>query len=137
MSWRRIGIVVALSFCFGGELLLAADPAPAAPAGPKMMSLGQLFEAGGTIGYVITGLSFVMVALIVEHLISLRQNALIPPGLADSIHHHLALRHFEEARQQCQFHPSFLAYVVRFAIPVLLPFFFLVGILFFSRWRVF
>jgi Na+/H+ antiporter NhaD/arsenite permease-like protein len=33
--------------------------------------------------------------------------------------------------------PGFLAYVVRFAAPVLLPFFFLVGILFFSRWRVF
>ena len=77
-----------------------------------MMSLSQLFEAGGTIGYIITGLSFLMVALIVEHLISLRFNALIPPGLADSIHHHLTLRHFEEARQQCQFHPSFLAYVL-------------------------
>lgn len=78
----------------------------------KVMSLSELFEAGGTIGYIITGLSFVMVALIVEHLLSLRHNALIPPGLADSIHHHLTLRHFEEARQQCQFHPSFLAYVL-------------------------
>ncbi|GDY08605.1 MAG: MotA/TolQ/ExbB proton channel family protein [Planctomycetota bacterium] len=112
MSWRRIGIVIALALVFGGSTLFAADPAPEAPAGPKMMSLGQLFEAGGTIGYIITGLSFLMVALIVEHLISLRHNALIPPGLADSIHHHLALRHFEEARQQCQFHPSFLAYVL-------------------------
>ena len=33
--------------------------------------------------------------------------------------------------------PSFLAYIVRFALPVLVPFFFLVGILFFSRWRIF
>ncbi len=112
MSWRRLGIVLALALLFGGQSLYAADPAPAAPIGPKMMSLGELFEAGGTIGYIITGLSFVMVSLIVEHLISLRHNALIPPGLADSIHHHLGLRHFEEARQQCQFHPSFLAYVL-------------------------
>ncbi len=112
MSWRRIGIVMAFALLLAGESLLAADPAPEASSGPKMMSLGQLFEAGGTIGYIITGLSFLMVALIVEHLISLRQNALTPPGLADSIHHHLALRHFEEARQQCQFHPSFLAYVL-------------------------
>lgn len=112
MSWRRIGIVMAFALLLVSDTLLAADPAPAAPAGPKMMSLGELFEAGGTIGYIITGLSFVMVALIVEHLISLRCNALIPPGLADSIHRHLGLRHFEEARQQCQFHPSFLAYVL-------------------------
>ena len=33
--------------------------------------------------------------------------------------------------------PGFLAYIVRFSLPVLLPFFFLVGILFFSRWRLF
>lgn len=112
MSWRRVLLVFFIGAMFAGSTLLAADPAPAAPAGPKMMSLGQLFEAGGTIGYIITGLSFLMVALIVEHLISLRTNALIPPGLGDSIHHHLGLRHFEEARQQCQFHPSFLAYVL-------------------------
>ncbi|MFM9960473.1 MAG: MotA/TolQ/ExbB proton channel family protein [Planctomycetaceae bacterium] len=112
MSWRRIGIVLALALLVGDQVLFAADPVPVAPVAQKTMSLGELFEAGGAIGYIITGLSFVMVALIVEHLLSLRQNALIPPGLADSIHHHLALRHFEEARQQCQFQPSFLAYVL-------------------------
>lgn len=112
MSWRRVLLVLSIGAMFAEQTLLAADPAPAAPAGPKMMSLVELFEAGGTIGYIITGLSFLMVALIVEHLISLRHNALIPPGLADAIHHHLALRHYEEARQQCQFHPSFLAYVL-------------------------
>ena len=112
MTWRRTGFVIALAVCMAGGSLLAADPAPVAPPVRKMLSLGELFEAGGTIGYIITGLSFLMVSLIVEHLISLRHNALIPPGLADSIHHHLGLRHFEEARQQCQFHPSFLAYVL-------------------------
>ncbi len=112
MSWCRIGILIALTVVLDAPVLLAADPVPVAPAARKMMSLSELFEAGGTIGYIITGLSFLMVALIVEHLISLRMNALIPPGLADSIHHHLTLRHFEEARQQCQFHPSFLAYVL-------------------------
>ncbi len=33
--------------------------------------------------------------------------------------------------------PSFLGYVVRYALPILLPFLALVGILFFSRWRIF
>ena len=112
MFCRRLLLGLLVAALLVGTPLSAADPAPAAPAGPKMMSLSQLFEAGGTIGYIITGLSFLMVSLIVEHLISLRHNALIPPGLADSIHHHLGLRHFEEARQQCQFHPSFLAYVL-------------------------
>jgi biopolymer transport protein ExbB len=108
-------IILALS----ASWLFAADAAkgPAAPnaeaaGGTRMMTLGELFEAGGTIGYIITGLSVLMVALIVEHFFSLRHNALIPPGLAEAIHHHIGLRHFEEARQQCQFQPSFLAYVL-------------------------
>jgi hypothetical protein len=33
--------------------------------------------------------------------------------------------------------PSFLGYVVRFALPILLPFLALIGILFFSRWHIF
>ena len=33
--------------------------------------------------------------------------------------------------------PSFIGYVTKFSIPFLIPFFFIIGILFFSRWRVF
>jgi Na+/H+ antiporter NhaD/arsenite permease-like protein len=33
--------------------------------------------------------------------------------------------------------PTFLGYITKFSLPILLPFLFIVGILFFSRWRVF
>ena len=33
--------------------------------------------------------------------------------------------------------PTFIGYIVRFALPILLPFLAIVGILFFSRWRIF
>lgn len=41
------------------------------------------------------------------------------------------------ADQQKVHTPSFMTYVMRFSVPVLVPVFALVGILFFSRWRVF
>ena len=41
------------------------------------------------------------------------------------------------AEQQKVEMPSFVGYLVRYALPVLLPFFFIIGLLFFSRWRVF
>jgi biopolymer transport protein ExbB len=112
MSWRRVLLLWLIGIACAASTVCAADAAPAEPPARKMMSLGELFDAGGTIGYLIIGLSVLMVALIVEHLFSLRRTALIPPGLAESIHHHVGLRHFEEARQQCQFQPSFLAYVL-------------------------
>lgn len=33
--------------------------------------------------------------------------------------------------------PTFIGYILRFSLPILLPFLFLIGILFFSRWAVF
>ena len=33
--------------------------------------------------------------------------------------------------------PTFLGYILRYALPILLPFLILIGILFFSRWRIF
>jgi len=33
--------------------------------------------------------------------------------------------------------PGFIGYILRFAFPILLPFLALVGLLFFSRWRIF
>jgi hypothetical protein len=33
--------------------------------------------------------------------------------------------------------PSFLAYVTKYALPILVPFLGLVGMMFFSRWRIF
>ena len=33
--------------------------------------------------------------------------------------------------------PGFFGYIVRYAVPILLPVLFVVGILFFSRWRLF
>ena len=104
----RLGLGLTVVIWVAAQSVVAANPAPAAaPAGPKMMSLGQMFEAGGPIGYIITALSVMMVALVVEHLFSLRRNALMPPGLAESIHHHLALRHIEDLNSSASFIRAF------------------------------
>jgi Na+/H+ antiporter NhaD/arsenite permease-like protein len=41
------------------------------------------------------------------------------------------------ATQQGVKTPSFVKYIVKFSLPVLVPFFIVVGLLFFSRWRIF
>ena len=83
---------------------------PASAAG--QLDLRELLRAGGLIGAVIGALSVAMLALIIEHLISIRRNALMPPGLAESVHQHLARGLINEARQQCKLQPSFLAHVL-------------------------
>ena len=82
----------------------------AAPA--EGMTLRQLLRAGGTIGLVILGLSMAMVALIVEHLLTIRRKSLMPEGLADSVSAMVSTGRFVEADRLCRERPSFLGAVL-------------------------
>ncbi|MEX0718943.1 MAG: MotA/TolQ/ExbB proton channel family protein [Planctomycetaceae bacterium] len=91
------------------------EPAAAAPAeggGEAVLDPAELFRAGGTIGIVILVLSLAMVALVVEHLISIRRGALIPEDTAAEVHELIQQRQFAAAEELCREHPSFLAYVL-------------------------
>jgi len=94
----------------------APAPAPAAAAQDAApadgMTLRQLLRAGGTIGLVILGLSMAMVALIVEHLLTIRRKSLMPEGLADSVAAMVATGRFAEADRLCREQPSFLGAVL-------------------------
>lgn len=71
-----------------------------------------LISAGGSVGYVIIGLSVAMLALIIEHLLSIRRGALIPMKLAEEAHQLVAAQQYQQAAALCQQRPSFLGFVV-------------------------
>ncbi len=84
----------------------------AAPAKPQDLDLRSLFCAGGMVGMIIIALSVAMVALIVEHLLSIRRSALMPDGLAEEVHKLVLQNQFREAEEVCRQHPSFLSHVL-------------------------
>lgn len=90
--------------------LLAADEKPVPHM--KQLDVWSLLEAGGTIGWIIMALSVWMVALIVQHLITVRRGALMPAGLAEEIHRLISTGNFKQAQQECEKQPSFEAYVL-------------------------
>lgn len=105
-------------------LLAQATPGPQAPAAPaggenaagtpaeNTLNLRQLLDAGGYIGLVIVALSVAMVALVVEHLLSIRRGALMPTGLAAGVRPLIAAGKYTEARQLCQAQTSFLGQIL-------------------------
>ncbi|MBM79513.1 MAG: TolQ-type transport protein [Planctomycetaceae bacterium] len=110
-----LGASVLVAFaCFCAAWL---NPSPVwaqaanAPAEPQL-DVRELIRAGGAIGFIIAGLSVAMLALIVEHLFSIRRTALMPPGLAESVHQHLSHDHVSEGEQQCKLQPSFLSHIL-------------------------
>ncbi len=112
---KKIGLCCLLC-CFSlltPTLSLAADdPEQSAAASMSKIDLRQLVDDAGTIGIIIAVLSIAMVALIVEHLISIRSNALMPPGLAEEVHSLIAQQQYRSADSICKSNPSFLAYIL-------------------------
>lgn len=98
----------------GGSLLSAR---PLLAAEQAIVENGQvnpqaLLQAGGVIGYIIIALSVAMVALIMEHLLSIRKGSLMPRSLAEQLHQLIAAGQFQQADQLCRQRPTFLSYVV-------------------------
>ncbi len=93
--------------------LLYSLPAASWPViageGEGRLSLKDVLDAGGTIGYLIIALSIVMVALIVQLLLLLRRGAMMPHGLAEDVHERLVQGKVGEAEEVCRHHPSVLA----------------------------
>lgn len=87
------------------------DGSPAAESSPGQ-SLKDILKAGGVIGMLIMLLSVAAVALVVEHIMTIRAPVLMPPGLAEEVHELLASGKVGPADQRCRMQPSFLAHVL-------------------------
>jgi len=77
--------------------------------GEGRLSLKDILDAGGVIGYLIIALSILMAALIVQHLLTVRRATMMPRGLADEVHELLAQGKIGEADEACMRQPSVLA----------------------------
>ena len=78
----------------------------------------MLLRTGGVVGGLIFLLSLTMVYLIIEQLLSIRRNSLMPPDLAKGVHHHLSERKLSDAQQHCQLQPCFLSNVLSAGLSV-------------------
>ncbi|WP_417391608.1 MotA/TolQ/ExbB proton channel family protein [Gimesia sp.] len=95
------------AFCFAAE-----DSESGAGSDISKIDFRQLVDDAGAIGIIIAVLSIAMVALIVEHVISIRSNALMPPGLAEEVHGLITQQQYRSADSVCKSNPSFLSYVL-------------------------
>jgi biopolymer transport protein ExbB len=76
------------------------------------LNVWELLEAGGTIGWLIVAMSIALVALLLEHLLSVRTGTLSPRGLANEVHQRIGQGQFAAAVTACEQRPSYLAAVL-------------------------
>ena len=95
------------------EQPLSAPNQDAEPESGSPRGFFAILEAGGVVGLLIILLSIAAVALVIEHIMTIRAQVLMPPGLDEEVRQQLAAGKLGPADQACQMQPSFLAFVLR------------------------
>jgi len=95
------------------------DATPAAPSSEPVEEgsgspegIWGILSAGGPVGLLIMLLSVAAVALAIEHIMTIREPVLMPPGLSDEVRSLLSEGKLAPARQRCHREPSFLSFVL-------------------------
>lgn len=96
----------------------AAEPSVAEKAAgppPQRSSFGvwEIIKAGGTVGFLIIGLSLVAGALVVEQLITLRKSVLMPSEVVNQLGQALAARDLKGLVAICEAHPCIFTDVLK------------------------
>jgi len=118
MKALRMGVLmVALVMSLG----MLAAPALAQGEGATTETQTSWVEAyitaGGPIGFVILFLSFVSLALIIEHIVNIKRDKIVPPQLIDEIEGMMDNEEYQEALELCEAEPNFLTNVLAAALP--------------------
>jgi len=118
-----VACLLALAYLGHGAAARAADARTAETAvksaagqsqsdSPERTGIWEMVKASGWVGALIILLSVAAVALVIEHLMTIRQAVLMPPGLGDEVRQLLSEGKLAPARQRCQTAPSFLGFVL-------------------------
>ena len=73
--------------------------------------------AGGTIGFVILFMSFISLALIIEHVVNIKRDKLVPPQLIDEIEGMFDNEEYQEALELCEAEPNYLTNILAAGLP--------------------
>ena len=95
--------LAAMEAAYGEDRVVPAGRPPT----PEI-NVRQMFEDGGAIGYIIVVLSLIMLALIFEHLLTIRRQKLMPKGMAEDIQKLLSQGQVKLAEERCIASSSFL-----------------------------
>ncbi|TVQ30587.1 MAG: MotA/TolQ/ExbB proton channel family protein [Phycisphaeraceae bacterium] len=82
--------------------IAGASPAPLHTLGRQGVSVLEIMLAGGTIGFIIILLSVVAMALVVMHMLQIRESTLAPGESVDALHEFLARGDTEGAVRYCE-----------------------------------
>jgi biopolymer transport protein ExbB len=101
-----------LSVCMALAVICSVVMAQASGAEPQNISVWSTIASGGIIGYAIICMSLCVVALVIEHFLSIRSIVLLPQEHQENLAELIEKKQVSEAVEYCQENPSFFTNVV-------------------------
>lgn len=113
---RRLGVLalVLITLALAGGVARAQEEAPA--AGDEKSMLQVYVVEGGFIAYIIILLSIAMVAIIIEHAVTIQRDKLVPPEIIVELEQLVDEEQFEEAMNLCESSRNYITNVVSAAL---------------------
>jgi biopolymer transport protein ExbB len=101
-------------------LLVSLAPVLTAQDAAKVegsMTLSDVLKGGGTVGWIIIGLSVIGLALIIDNYVNMRKQKLAPPEVVDEIEALIEAGEYQEAMELCEAEPSYFTNIVAAGLP--------------------
>jgi len=117
MKAMRMAAVALIAIAALGFLASPALAQQAATDEPAPSWFDSYVAAGGWCGWVIVFLSFVGLALMIEHAVNIKRDKVVPPQLIDEIEGMFENEEYQEALELCEAEPNFLTNILAAARP--------------------
>ena len=116
MKATRMALLVLMAFFVLG---VSASPALAQDAADETSKsfVEAYILAGGPIGFVILFMSFISLALIIEHTVNIKRDKIVPPQLIDEIEGMFDNEEYQEALELCEAEPNYLTNILAAGLP--------------------
>jgi len=115
MKATRMALLVLMAFVVLGVF---AGPAFAQDGEETSKSFVEAYIlAGGPIGFVILFMSFISLALIIEHIVNIKRDKIVPPQLIDEIEGMFDNEEYQEALELCEAEPNYLTNILAAGLP--------------------
>ena len=83
------------------------------------ITIADIFNDGGTIGWIIVLLSVMALAMSIENAVSIRKDKMAPPEIIDEVEALFEAGDFQEAIELCEAEPNFFTNIVAAGLPKL------------------
>ena len=110
-------VVLTVALTLFAANLYAQGEADSRRAVSEEISWFETIMQGGVIGFVIIGLSIAALALTIEHFMTIKRDALVPPELLGHLESLFEDEEYEEAMTLCESAPNFLTNVIAAGLP--------------------